>query len=147
MQTGWLSLSISRQNLTQHNRANNDGIIYLLFVSIGAWQLWRMHTQESVFDRSAGRLTKGGKTHDLCQICAIQLIREFVRENKKVTTATNLIMYTPMENESILQNTDLFMQFASMPRLYPIVYRFRRGMPLTIEFQNQQENWISSMSL
>ena len=41
-----------------------------------------MHTQESVFDRSTGRLTKGGKTHDLGQMCAIQLIREFVSENK-----------------------------------------------------------------
>lgn len=56
--------------------------IGLVIVLIGAWQLWSMHAQQSVFDRSAGRVTKGGKTHDLGQICAIQLIREFVSGNK-----------------------------------------------------------------
>jgi len=56
--------------------------IGLVFVLIGVWQLWSMHVQQSVFDRSARRLTKGGKTHDLSPICAIQLIREFVSGNK-----------------------------------------------------------------
>ena len=64
------------------NYEGPEAWIGLVFNLIGAWQLWSMHTQESVFDRSAGRLTKGGQTHNLCQICAIQLIREFVRENK-----------------------------------------------------------------
>ncbi|MCB4428603.1 hypothetical protein FZX09_07325 [Synechococcus sp. MU1643] len=57
-------------------------LISLGFIGGGFW-LWRMmKRKESVFDYSSQSLTMGGKTYNLNQICAIQLIREYVRGNK-----------------------------------------------------------------
>ena len=52
------------------------------FIGIGFWLWWMMQRKESIFDCSSRSLTMGGKTYNLNQVCAIQLIREYVRGNK-----------------------------------------------------------------
>ena len=54
----------------------------LVLVGVGFW-MWRwLQRGESVFDRSSRRLAIGGKTYNLDQVCAIQLIREYVRNTQ-----------------------------------------------------------------
>ena len=56
-------------------------ILALLFSGFGIWQFWNMQREQSVFDRSSRRLTKRGKTYNLHQVSAIQLIREHCSGN------------------------------------------------------------------
>lgn len=51
----------------------------LVVVGVGFWVWWCMQRGESVFDRSSRSLAIGGMTYNLDQVCAIQLIREYVR--------------------------------------------------------------------
>ncbi len=70
-----------------------ERIIGLVFVGGGCWISWGMKRQESVFDRSSRRLAKGDKTYDLEQVCAIQLIREYVsaKETRYYSYELNLV--------------------------------------------------------
>ena len=56
--------------------------VSLGFMGGGFWLWWMMQRKESIFDCSSRSQTMGGKTYNLNQVCAIQLIREYVRGNK-----------------------------------------------------------------
>ena len=50
----------------------------LVLAGVGFWVWWCMQRGESVFDCSLRSIAIGGKTYNLDQVCAIQLIREYV---------------------------------------------------------------------
>ena len=52
------------------------------FLAFGIWYAWYLHHQESIFNRLSEQFTKGAKSHDLGDVHALQLIREYVRGNK-----------------------------------------------------------------
>ena len=54
----------------------------LTFVGVGFLLWWFTKKAESVFDRSSRRLAIGGKSYNLDQVCAIQLISELVNSHK-----------------------------------------------------------------
>ena len=64
--------------------SENPRAIFLSLVFVGAGVLcwWFTKKAESVFDRSSRRLSMGGKSYNLDQVCAIQLIRELVHERR-----------------------------------------------------------------
>jgi len=76
--------------------AGNLELIFpsLFLAGAGAYLCWMMQKSESVFDRSSRRLAMDGKTYNLDQVCAIQLIREHVsgaRGGKYYSYELNLI--------------------------------------------------------
>ena len=54
----------------------------LLFVAIGAFLIWRMRSKECCFDQFSSQFIQGTTVHNLKEVHAIQLIREYVRGNK-----------------------------------------------------------------
>ena len=64
--------------------SENELAIFLSLTFVGAGFLvwWFTKKAESVFDRSSRSLAIGGKSYNLDQVCAIQLIREYVRNTQ-----------------------------------------------------------------
>ncbi len=54
----------------------------LLFMAIGAFLIWRMRSKECCFDQFSSQFIQGTTVHNLKDVHAIQLIREYVRGNK-----------------------------------------------------------------
>ena len=57
-------------------------LISLPFLGFGVWPLWRLFKQKSIFNGSSRVFYKNEKSFGFDQICAIQLLREYVSGNK-----------------------------------------------------------------
>ena len=57
-------------------------LISLSFLGFGVWSLWRLVKQKSVFNGSSRVFYKNEKSFGFDDICAIQLLREYVSGNK-----------------------------------------------------------------
>ena len=57
-------------------------LIGLSFLGFGLWYLWRLVKQKSVFNGSSRVFCKNEKSLGFDNICAIQLLREYVSGNK-----------------------------------------------------------------
>ena len=57
-------------------------LISLSFLGVGVWSLWRLVKQKSVFNGSSRVFFKNEKSFVFDDICAIQLLREYVSGNK-----------------------------------------------------------------
>ncbi len=57
-------------------------LIGLSFLGFGLWYLWRLVKQKSVFNGSSRVFCKNEKSFGFDNICAIQLLREYVSGNK-----------------------------------------------------------------
>ena len=57
-------------------------LIGLAFLGFGVWPLWRLFKQKSIFNGSSRVFYKNEKSFGFDQICAIQLLREYVSGNK-----------------------------------------------------------------
>ena len=57
-------------------------LIGLSFLGFGLWYLWRLVKQKSVFNGSSRVFCKNKKSFGFDNICAIQLLREYVSGNK-----------------------------------------------------------------
>ena len=57
-------------------------LISLSFLGFGVWSLWRLVKQKSVFNGSSRVFCKNKESFGFDDICAIQLLREYVSGNK-----------------------------------------------------------------
>ena len=58
-------------------------LISLSFFGFGLWSLWRLVQQKSIFNGSSRVFYKNNKSFGFDDICAIQLLREYVSGNKR----------------------------------------------------------------
>ena len=57
-------------------------LISLSFFGFGIWSFWRLIKQKSIFNGTSRVFCKNGNSFDFDDICAIQLLREYVSGNK-----------------------------------------------------------------
>ena len=58
-------------------------LISLSFFGLGLWSFWRLVKQKSIFNGSSRVFHKNEKSFGFDEICAIQLLREYVSGNKR----------------------------------------------------------------